>query len=165
MAQAAGAVRVIKATIATPATAGRRATFTPMQTGLPDLPVTRVYIDPRDAIAQTIYAATHVGIYRTTDGGRHWEPYGNGLPTVRVNDIYMPPDGSFMRIATYGRGIWELSQMELVSTTLVDDGTSCDQDGVLDNGETGTLLPDVCEPGTQQSQPRRADGDVDAIRT
>ena len=35
---------------------------------------------------------------------------------MRVNDIYMPPDGSFMRIATYGRGIWELSQIELVST-------------------------------------------------
>ena len=52
----------------------------------------------------------------------------------------MPPDGSFMRIATYGRGIWELSQIELVETTLVDDGTSCDQDGVLDNGETGTLF-------------------------
>ncbi len=37
-------------------------------------------------------------------------------------------------------GIWELSQMELVETTLVDDGASCDQDGVLDNGETGTLF-------------------------
>jgi hypothetical protein len=30
--------------------------------------------------------------------------------------------------------------MELVETTLVDDGASCDQDGVLDNGETGTLF-------------------------
>ena len=79
-----------------------------MQNGLPDLPVTRVYFDPRDAAHNTIYAATHVGIYSTIDGGANWDPYGNGLPTVRVNDIYMPPDGSFIRIATYGRGIWEL---------------------------------------------------------
>ena len=43
---------------------------------------------------------------------------------MRVNDIYMPPDGSFTRIATYGRGIWELSQIELVNTTLNDDGGS-----------------------------------------
>ena len=110
-----------------------------MQDGLPDVPVTRVYIDPRDP-SQTIYAATHVGVYRTIDGGESWHVFSNGLPTVRVNDIYMPPNGSFMRIATYGRGVWELSQMELVETTLVDDGMSCDRDGVLDNGETGTLF-------------------------
>ena len=92
-----------------------------MQNGLPDLPVTRVYFDPRDAARNTIYAATHVGIYPTIDGGANWTPYGNGLPTVRVNDIYMPPDGGFMRIATYGRGIWELPQLELVSAELSDD--------------------------------------------
>ncbi|HEX7283217.1 MAG TPA: hypothetical protein VF239_14260 [Vicinamibacterales bacterium] len=139
-AQVAGAVRVIKATIASPAASWATATFTPMQDGLPDLPVTRVYVDPRDASGNTVYAATHVGVYRTVDGGQSWDVYSNGLPTVRVNDIYMPPDGSFMRIATYGRGIYELSQMELVETTLVDNGASCDQDGVLDNGETGTLF-------------------------
>ena len=138
-AQAPGAVRVIKATIASPGDSWTAATFTEMQDGLPDVPVTRVYVDPRDP-SKTLYAATHVGVYRTLDGGQTWHVFSNGLPTVRVNDIYMPPDGSFMRIATYGRGIWELSQMELVETTLVDNGTSCDQDGVLDNGESGSLV-------------------------
>jgi hypothetical protein len=140
VAQVPGAVRVIKATIANESDPWAGATFTPMQQGLPDLPVTRVYIDPRDATKQTIYAATHVGVYRTLDGGQSWHVFSNGLPTVRVNDIYMPPDGSFMRIATYGRGIFELSQIELVETTLVDDAASCDHDGVLDNGESGTLF-------------------------
>lgn len=137
--QNAGAVRVIKGTIPTPASSWATATWTAMQNGLPDLPITRVYFDPRDATKNTIFAATHVGIYRTTDGGANWAPYGNGLPNVRVNDIYMPPDGSFIRIATYGRGIWELAQLELVSATLSDDVSSCDSDGVLDNGETGNL--------------------------
>jgi len=139
VAQAPGAVRVIKASIANPGDGWATATFTPMQNGLPDLPITRAYFDPRDPTRATIYAATHVGIYATTDGGVNWEPYGNGLPTVRVNDIYMPPDGGFMRIATYGRGIWELPQLELVSAVLTDDATSCDGDGVLDDGETGHL--------------------------
>jgi hypothetical protein len=147
VAQAAGAVRVIKATIASEADSWLNATFTPMQDGLPDLPVTRVYIDPRDPSRQTLYAATHVGVYRTIDGGDNWHPFSNGLPTVRVNDIYMPPDGSFMRIATYGRGIWELSQIELVHTRLTDDGASCDQDGVIDNGETGTLFMTFANQG------------------
>jgi hypothetical protein len=139
VAQAPGSARVIKASIATPATPWAAATFTVLQNGLPDLPVTRVYFDPRDVTRNTIFAATHVGIYGTTDGGASWAPYGKGLPTVRVNDIYMPPDGSFVRIATYGRGIWELPQLELVSAELSDDRLSCDSDGVLDNGETGRL--------------------------
>ena len=139
VAQLPGAVRVIKASIANPTDSWSTATYAVKQSGLPDLPITRVYFDPRDASRNTIYAATHVGIYRTTDGGASWAPFGNGLPTVRVNDIYMPPDGGFIRLATYGRGIWELSQIELVSVGLTDDLASCDHDGVLDNGETGRL--------------------------
>lgn len=140
VAQAAGSIRVIKATIANAGDAWSTATFTPLQNGLPDLPVTRIYFDPRDPSRSTIYAATHVGIYRTVDGGQNWDPYGTGLPNVRVNDIYMPPDGGFIRIATYGRGVWELPQLELVNAMLTDDGASCDRDGVLDNGETGHLV-------------------------
>jgi hypothetical protein len=138
VAQATGSVRVIKASIANPGDPWSSATFAVKQTGLPDLPVTRVYFDPRDAARNTIFAATHVGIYQTTDGGATWAPYGNGLPLVRVNDIYMPPDGSFIRLATYGRGVWELSQVEFVSATLTDR-ESCDDDDVLDNGEKGRL--------------------------
>src|SRR5580765_3243935 len=67
VAQAPGAVRVIKASNAGGDWAG--ATFVPMQTGLPDLPVTRVYVDPRDPTHSTLYAATHVGVYRTVNGG------------------------------------------------------------------------------------------------
>ena len=98
-----------------------------MQNGLPDLPVTRVYLDPRDATHSTIYAATHVGVYRTTDGGASWEPFSNGLPTVRVNDIYMPPDGSFMRIAHLRPRHLGAVADRARETTLVDDRTSCDQ--------------------------------------
>jgi hypothetical protein len=134
-----GAIRVIKGTIANPGDPWSTATWTAKQNGLPDLPITRVYVDPKDATLNTLLAATHVGIYRTTDGGDNWAPYGNGLPTVRVHDIYMPPDGSFVRIATYGRSIWELSQLELVGTELSDQGSSCDADGTLDDGETGRL--------------------------
>ena len=118
------------------------AAFVGLQCGLATtlfISTDRGCIDPRDATHGTLYAATHLGVYRTVNGGLEWEPYSNGLPTVRVNDIYMPPDGSFTRIATYGRGIWELSQIELVNTALTDDGASCDRDGVLDNGESGNL--------------------------
>jgi len=59
----------------------------------------------------------------------------------------MPPDGSSTRIATYGRGIWELVQVEMVSATLNDAISSCDSDGVLDNGEKGWLTVKLMNQG------------------
>jgi hypothetical protein len=138
--------RVLKGHINNPGDPWSGATWTVMQSGLPDLPVQHVLFDPRDP-HNTIYAASHVGIYRSTDGGNSWAPYGNGLPTVRVGQIYMPPDGSFIRIATYGRGNWELGQLELVRATLTDDVLSCDNDGALDNGEVGTLRVTLINQG------------------
>jgi hypothetical protein len=113
------------------------ATWVAAGNGLPDVPVTKVQVDPRDATGNTVYAATHVGVYRTTDGGASWLPFGAGLPNVRVNDIYMPPDGGYLRVATYGRGIWQLSDLDYVGTALVNDGASCSTHGGIGNNETG----------------------------
>jgi len=132
VAPAVGAVRVAKSTNG--GTSWARA-----DNGLPDVPTPRVIIDKRDATNQTLLAASDLGIYRSTDGGANWSPYDTGLPNVHVTDIYMPADGSFLRAATYGRGIWELPSIAFSSATLSDTGHSCDQDGALDNGETGPL--------------------------
>ena len=48
-------------------------------------------------------------IYRSDDGGGTWSRYGQGLPLVAVRDLYIATDGSFVRAATFGRGVWEIS--------------------------------------------------------
>ena len=53
--------------------------------------------------------------------------------------MYMPPDGGYLRISTYGRGVWEVPQLEYVSASVTDDGASCNNDGILGNGESGHL--------------------------
>ena len=78
-------------------------------TGLPDVPVTRLAVDPTDATGNSVYAGTWIGVYKTTDGGVSWTPYGQGLPQVRITDIFVAPDGSFIRVGTYGRGVWEIA--------------------------------------------------------
>ena len=80
--------------------------FTRADAGLPNVPVSRLLVSPLDK--NTIYAATFLGVYRTTDAGATWARFGANLPMVEVDDIYMPPDGSFLRIATFGRGVWEI---------------------------------------------------------
>jgi photosystem II stability/assembly factor-like uncharacterized protein len=73
--------------------------------GLPALPISRIIVDPRNR--NTIYVGTWAGVFVSRNSGGTWEPLGAGLPIAIVNDMYMPEDGSFLRIASYGRGIWD----------------------------------------------------------
>jgi hypothetical protein len=81
-------------------------TFVNASTGLPDVPVNRLVVSPVDK--NTVYAATFLGLYRTTNGGTSWSRFGAALPFVEVDDVYVAPDASFLRIASFGRGVWEI---------------------------------------------------------
>jgi len=100
---APGVTRVVRST-----QGGAPGTWIAAQQGLPDEPVNKLAASPADPTRKTIFAATDLGVYRTADGGAHWSLFGSHLPQVRVSDLYIPPDGSFLRIATYGRGVWEI---------------------------------------------------------
>lgn len=75
--------------------------------GLPAVPISKLLVSPRDATRKTIYAGTWIGVYESTDAGATWHLFGNGMPLVMVSDLYMPADGSFLRAASYGRGVWD----------------------------------------------------------
>ena len=92
------AIRVIKST-----DGGN--TWTNASTGLPLVPISKLLVSPRDP--GIIYAGTWIGVYETTNGGASWHLFGSGMPIVAVSDLYMPPDASFLRVSTYGRGVWE----------------------------------------------------------
>lgn len=61
------------------------------------------------ANASTLYAGTDFGLYVSHDAGASWARLGTGLPMVQVTDLYEAPDGSFLRVSTYGRGAWEVT--------------------------------------------------------
>ncbi len=83
-------------------------TWTGLDAGqIPDVPVNAFAVDP--ANSNTLYAGTDIGVYRSTDGGTTWEPFGTGLPRVAVFDIAVHQATRKLRIATHGRGIWEIS--------------------------------------------------------
>ncbi len=72
------------------------------------VPVNAIVPDPNSA--DTLYAATHLGVYRSQDGGGHWERFGAKLPLVNVYDFYIAPNSKEMLAATYGRGFWRLTK-------------------------------------------------------
>ena len=88
----------------------------PVSSGMPNIPVSIVRFDPGDATDQTIWAGTDIGVYVTFNGGTSWERYGNGFPMVRVTDMSFARNGSLLRVATYGRGIWEIYPHQRAAT-------------------------------------------------
>jgi hypothetical protein len=73
---------------------------------LPNVPVYVVKYDP--VSPTTIYAGTDIGVYVSIDDGASWDRMGEGFPIIPARDLYVAKNQEFIRVATYGRGIWEI---------------------------------------------------------
>ena len=74
-------------------------------TGLPDIPVNALVIDP--AAPSNIYIATDVAVYRSVTGGTTWTQFSQGLPNCAVFDLHLHAPTRLLRAGTHGRGLWE----------------------------------------------------------
>lgn len=70
------------------------------------IPVHVIQNDP--ANSDLLLAGTDFGVYRSTDGGASWSAFRDGMPLLRVNDLFIAKD--LVRAASYGRGVWELER-------------------------------------------------------
>ncbi|MCU1264699.1 MAG: hypothetical protein JWM21_1017 [Acidobacteria bacterium] len=75
-------------------------------TGLPDIPINALAVDPLNSNA--LYVGTDIGVYFSADGGTTWNPFGFGLPRVAVFGMGIQNTSRVLRIATHGRGMWEI---------------------------------------------------------
>jgi hypothetical protein len=80
-------------------------TFTNISTGLPSLAARSVVVD-EDA-SGTIYVGMNIGVYYRDDITNTWTEHAPGLPLVAVNEVELQKSGNKLRVATYGRGVWE----------------------------------------------------------
>jgi hypothetical protein len=81
----------------------------PPASALPDVPVLRLLVDRNDPTAQTVLAATDIGMFRTTDGGATWAAFNLGvIPAVAIFDLEQNLNGVVFA-ATHGRGIFQLA--------------------------------------------------------
>jgi hypothetical protein len=90
---------------------------------LPDVPVLRLLVDKGDATGNTIYAATDIGVFRTTDGGANWSAFNlNVIPPVPVFDLEQNDNGVIFA-GTHGRGAFALMAASATPTATATAAT------------------------------------------
>ena len=78
--------------------------WTDVSGDLPDIPANCVAVAP-----EGVYVGTDIGVFRTSDGGAHWELLSTGFPTVAVFGLDRNPGTGAIVAATHGRGMFRLN--------------------------------------------------------
>jgi hypothetical protein len=65
--------------------------------------------DPRNR--DVLYLGTELGLFISSDRGARWMPLGLGMPTVAVYDMVVHPRENDLVLATHGRGVWILDNV------------------------------------------------------
>lgn len=111
-------------------------------TALPASPINCVMRDPYNE--GTWYVGTDVGAFMTTNYGVSWANMNPlGIGNVHVNAFAIPPDKSYLYVATFGRGIWRIPIKSVTFTNFTVSASSVYGDRTL----TGTItLSDPAPP-------------------
>ena len=65
--------------------------------------------DPKNQ--NLLYVGTEFGLFISMNGGKEWEPFMSGMPTMRIDDILVHPRDNDLIIGTHGRGIFILDDI------------------------------------------------------
>jgi hypothetical protein len=75
---------------------------------LPNVPTHKIIYKTGSTDGE-LFLATDLGVYYRTNTLGNWRKLGTGLPNVIVHDLEIHYVSKKLRVATYGRGVWEAS--------------------------------------------------------
>ena len=83
----------------------RGRSWTPITDGIPDRHLVWRVVQDHER-AGLMFAATEFGVYMTLDGGRRWEKFSAGMPTIAIRDIQIQRRENDLVAASFGRGFF-----------------------------------------------------------
>ena len=107
-----------------------------------------------------LYVGADIGIWRSTDGGRHWDTFSNGLPDAAVLDLKLHKERRLLLAATHGRGVYEY-RLDTTTTRAVEIYL---RDTQLDTGRRASVegIDHPTEKGKRVSLGQSPDIKIDA---
>ncbi|MBL7748196.1 MAG: T9SS type A sorting domain-containing protein [Chitinophagaceae bacterium] len=81
------------------------ATFTNVSANLPAIVARAVVVD--DNTPRGIYVGMNIGVYYKTETDLNFTNFSDNLPLVAINELEIQKAAGKIRVATYGRGVWE----------------------------------------------------------
>lgn len=85
------------------ATTNYGATWNDISGTLPDLPTNALLLDPSNS--NVLYIGNDIGVYRSSDGGKTWQAFNDGMPPVIVNSLAV--NSTMILAGSYGRGAYQ----------------------------------------------------------
>lgn len=83
------------------------ATFTNISGTLPTISARTIVVD--NSSDEKLYVGMNLGVYSYSNSNPAWLAITDNLPLVAINELDIQYSTSKLRVATYGRGIWETS--------------------------------------------------------
>ncbi|MFZ9387550.1 MAG: VPS10 domain-containing protein [Chitinophagaceae bacterium] len=81
------------------------ATFTDISANLPAMAARAIVVS--DDNPRYIYVGMNIGVFYKKESDPAWSSYSDNLPLVSINELEIQKNAGRIRVATYGRGIWE----------------------------------------------------------
>jgi Sortilin, neurotensin receptor 3, len=81
------------------------ATFTNVSAGLPAITARTIVVD--DNTPRGMYVGMNIGVYYKVEPDANWGNFSDNLPLVAINELEIQKAAGKIRVATYGRGVWE----------------------------------------------------------
>jgi photosystem II stability/assembly factor-like uncharacterized protein len=81
------------------------ATFTNVSAGLPAIVARTVVVD--DNTPRGMYVGMNIGVFYKLEPDANWTDFSDNLPLVAINELEIQKAAGKIRVATYGRGVWE----------------------------------------------------------
>ena len=81
------------------------ATFSNVSANLPAIVARTIVVD--DNTPRGLYVGMNIGVFYKTESDANWTDYSTNLPLVAINELEIQKAAGKIRVATYGRSIWE----------------------------------------------------------
>jgi photosystem II stability/assembly factor-like uncharacterized protein len=107
--------------------------------GLPNVPCNTVVYQRGGT--NRLFVGTDLGVFFSDEGSGFWQPYGTGMPPIMVSSMRLISTTNILRVATYGRGVWEIDVKQCTAATptvkALTATTVCSGDSVMLEANTG----------------------------